>query len=449
MRRIGSTLLPVGIVCLLATAAPLRADTAQPLSSTTAQSSAATQSNAATLDALYRETVDAHPALHAARERWRAALSAVAVARGWPDPRLGYTRYLASVETALGPQRQALSLSQTIPWFGTLGARGDAATARARAAYDRLHSARLDLYRRVAEAWYDYAYLSRAAEITRENLDLLRQAEGVQDTRYRVNEVPYAALLRLQTAVGRLEDRLRSLEDRRIPLGARLNESLGRPPDENLPWPVELRPGAEAAPDDATVLARIELGHPDLAALADEVEAGEYDLDAARKSGYPDLHLTVGTILTDPSDLTGFPDAGRDAWTASIGLDLPLWRGKVHGAIDKAAAETRAREHALTDARRRLRVHTEQILFDRRDARRSERLHAENLVPRARQALEAILADYTAGEASYLDFIDAQRELLDLELTLARARTDHYRADAALLALIDAVPDAPDREESR
>lgn len=427
---------------------PSRADTGTSASSAPTFVALGTDSAVVDLETLYREAAGRHPGLRAQYERWQSSLAHVAATGGWPDPQISYTYYLQSVETALGPQEHAVALNQMIPWFGKIGARKSAAAEAARAAEQRFRSTQLELYESVAHAWYEWAYLSRAVEITRENLDLLRQAETVLRSRYRANEARYADLLRLQVAEGKLDDRLQSLLDRRTPRRTALNESLGRPLDAELPWPVALGPAAADAPADSLVLELVGEQHPRLVELEHQIAQSGRMLDLTRKQGYPDFRVGVKGILTGESDLTNFPDAGRDAWMATVSINLPLWRGKISGGIEREEATQLARRHQLTDARRKLLTRTQDVLYRRRDARRTEDLYAEDLVPRARQALQATLADYTSGQASFLDFIDSQRELLEFELALARARADRFRADASLVSLANAAPNASPQEDS-
>ena len=414
----------------------------------TATSSPGVGSPATDFDAIFRASVQDHPRLQALFQQWQGALRSVAEARGWPDPQLSWTWYLQSVETALGPQEHALALSQRIPWFGKLGARGDAVEESARAAGQRLRTEQLRLYERAAEAWFEIAYLDRALEVTGESLDLLGQAEAVLRSRYRVNESRYSDLLRLESELSRLRDRRRSLDDRRRTVAVRLNDALGRELEAPLPTTVSLSSPLRA-PADSLLRETLLAGHPSLRALEHEIHSSEHRVDLARKEGYPDLRVRVQTILTGESELTGFDDAGRDAWMATVSVDLPIFRGKIAGGVDAAVARTRALEHRRGDRLRQLRVEVEDAIFARADARATEKLYLEEVVPRARRAMETTLKDYTSDRVGFLDFIDTQRQLLDLQLELARARADRLQAEAHLLSLADAAPHLSSQEVPR
>ncbi len=69
-------------------------------------------------------------------------------------------------------------------------------------------------------------------------------------------------------------------------------------------------------------------------------------------------------------------------------------------------------------------------LYRTRDAIRQVDLFADSLLPRARQTLEIIQTDNRGGKASFLDLIEAQRKVLELELGWLKARTDAVVASA-------------------
>ena len=67
-------------------------------------------------------------------------------------------------------------------------------------------------------------------------------------------------------------------------------------------------------------------------------------------------------------------------------------------------------------------------LFKLRDAERQINLYENALLPKANESLVATQRAYSAGAAPFSDMIDAQRMLLSLELSFARAITDYNQA---------------------
>ncbi|MBD3237161.1 MAG: hypothetical protein GF330_10680, partial [Candidatus Eisenbacteria bacterium] len=145
-----------------------------------------------------------NPELAAAHERWRAQLERIAPARTLPDPILTYGYFAEAVETRVGPQRQRIGLTQSLPWFGTLGLRGKVAALAADEGAARYATLRADLRRRVSTAYHELRYLERAARITEQNLDLLRDLEEVVLARYRGGAAAHASVIRTQIRLTRL-----------------------------------------------------------------------------------------------------------------------------------------------------------------------------------------------------------------------------------------------------
>ena len=95
-----------------------------------------------------------------------------------------------------------------------------------------------------------------------------------------------------------------------------------------------------------------------------------------------------------------------------MSLSLPLWRGQYSGARDAARANVRMLEYETAQARNELQSEAEHVLFELRDAARRAELYGSGLLPKARQALEATARAFQTGNASFLDYMDAQLEEL-------------------------------------
>ncbi len=407
---------------------------------TSERSSAAEPGGESTLQHYFVEAARSNPGLRGSYESWMAATEKIAVAKGWPDPRVSYALYLQEVETALGPQKHALAFSQMFPWFGKLRLRGSAAEQAALAAAERFRRARLDLFVEVADAYYDLAYLQRSIEITRENLEILRYHESVARTRYRTDTARYSDLIKVQVELASLDDRLRTLKDRVRPATAKLNRAIGRPADAQLEWAVTLAAPAAPIADEGTIREQTLTQNPKLLAMQHEVDRQDALARLAHRDRFPDFSVGVKSILTDKSQLTNFADSGSDAWMLTLGFNLPLWQGKYKAAIRSAAAGKRAAEHRLENATHTLDARLEFALFELRDAERKVDLFANGLVPKAVQSLESTSTAYQAGTKTFLDFLDAQRTLLVFELDLARARTDLGRSRVEVTSLMGEMP---------
>jgi cobalt-zinc-cadmium efflux system outer membrane protein len=394
----------------------------------------------------------ANPGLKAAFRQWQAALERVPQVTSLPDPMVSYRYYIQEVETRVGPQEQAVGLQQKLPWFGKLDLQGRMAAEEAESARQRYDAARLALFYAVKDAYCEYYYLARAIGIVGETRDLVRQLEGVARAQYRAAAAPYSAVVKAQVELGKLEDRLSTLEDLRGPMAARLNAALNRPPDAPVPWPDGVPQEAIAATDER-ILAWAAEGNPDLAALAHAVLKQERAVDLAEKAYFPDITLGLDYIDTGHA-LMPTPDNGKDPVIAMVSVNVPIWWDKYRAGEREARARHLAAEQMRGEAENALNSRIKMVLYRFRDAERKVDLFRDTLVPMGRQSLEAAQTAFRAGTGTFLDLVDAERILLEFQLSHQRALADQAQRLAELEMLVGRTlprvgPSAPAAEQER
>ena len=372
-----------------------------------------------------------NPEVNVARERHIGALARVPQAMALPEPKLTYRYFVNEVETRVGPQEHGIGLSQTLPWFGKRGLQGDAATETARAAQEGIASIQNTVIAEVANAYYELFYLGRSIEIIRGNRDLVLHLERVARARYGAGAATHADVIRAQVELGIIENRLGSLKDRRAPLFARLNALLNRPTTEifDLPSIMIFEPVLYT---DDELLAKVSLHNPDLRATSFEIEAAHRQRERANKNYLPDITLGLDYIATGDARMPGVQDSGDDALSATIGFTLPIWRSKYDAGVKEADAILRQQQFKRDQQLNTFHAETVTALFKLRDAQRQIDLYEKTLLPKANESLVATQRAYSTGAAPFADTIDAQRMLLNFELSFARAITDHHQARIVL-----------------
>jgi outer membrane protein TolC len=363
------------------------------------------------------------PGLRAAFFEWKAAMERAGYVGALPDPVLAYTYFIESVETRVGPQIQRVALKQAFPWFGTLGARKDFAWESANAAYQRLQSEMLKLFYQVKSAYYDYYYLGREISITGENLQLLEFWESVARAKYRVGLQQHPDVIKAQLELGKLEDQLLTLEDRTGPAAARLRAVMDLPAKVVLPLPAVIEV-AEIPVELDTLLAWGLSHNPDLKSLEHIIEKETAARSLASKAALPSFQLAVDYIDVGAAVVPDVPDSGKDAWTASVQLNLPIWFGANKARKQEADAQIIKARYDRTDAENRFRALVEMVAFSYGDALRKAKLYRDGLLPKAEQSLNASYTAYQAGKLDFLNVMDAQRLLLELQLQFERSRSD-------------------------
>lgn len=379
------------------------------------------------------ESAQNNPGLEAAFNRWKAALEQVPQVKALPDPRFNYTYFIEEVETRVGPQEQKFGIAQTFPWFGKLKLRGNAAMEAAEAQHQRYEQEKLRLFYRVKSAYFEYAYLAQSIEITRQHLILLQNIEEVARTRLKTGASQGAAV-RAQVELGKLEDKLLTLEALRSPLSANLSTALNRPDSIPLPWP-QFYEGTPIEFTDEEARQLLSTASPELKQLDALVRKETAAAALAKKARWPDVTLGLSYIQTDEARMSGVSDSGTDPVMASVSVNLPIWFGKLKAAEQQAWHRRAAAEGQRTEIENIRAASLQMALFRFRDAERKISLYRNTLVPKAEQSLEVTRESFESGRAGFADLIDAERVLLEFQLSTDRALADRAirRAEIEML----------------
>ena len=367
------------------------------------------------LDSLLQAADRANPSLRAARLRAEAQALKEPQASSLPDPTVHGTGHVYPIVTARGPQRSQWQVRQSIPFPGKRGLRGEVAARGADAAKADAEALAQHLALRIETAYYELYRVQRREELLRAFEEQLRQFEAAASTRYEVGDGSQQAILKAQVERGRLEMQRENLRAERESALQSLVRLTGRSDLEAPTQPVDVtapsnleevgeRAGEEAAED-----------RPEAEALRRRIEKAESEMALARRAFWPDF--TVGAAYTDvrQDDLTPTM-TGRDAFNVSLGITIPLWRGKQEARLEESTVERRRAEAELEDFRLGVQAEVRDLRERIGRQQRQLTLLGEQLLPQAESSLEATLSAYKAGRTDFLDLLDAERTLFQLQL---------------------------------
>jgi len=123
-------------------------------------------------------------------------------------------------------------------------------------------------------------------------------------------------------------------------------------------------------------------------------------------------------------------------WNPQLSMTLPIWRDKIAAEIAEAQEKKRAAEARFTAGQISLAVDFAEDAHLYHEANRNLSVLDERLVPHARQSLDVVRAAYLSGRLEFLDVIDAERVLLDLQLERVEAQMQREISLAELSLII-------------
>lgn len=379
--------------------------------------------DAPTLQDYLNYAVTHHPAAEAAFHEWKAALERVPQARALMDPGLNYAYFIRESMT-----QQSVALTQMLPWYGKLKAGGDAAMEKALAAELRFEQARQQVLFKVKDAYAECVLLVRSLAVLHENHRILADVEAAAKARFEAGKGLYADVVRAGVAVAQAEDRIRSFESRRDPVAGRMNAALGRQAHLSLPWPetLEIQP-LPLMVDESRLLEWLTEHNPEIMAMRHDIAGRRQDLHVSSQNRIPDV--MVGVEYMDMVTM-------RDQVAVMGTINLPVWPERVKAEREEAlsgfCAAFRRREDRLLELEADLRL----AIYRFQDAHRRVILYEQTLIPMSREALDAALAAYGAGETGFQAVAEAQTALQELQLIFERAAVDRFLGLAELERLV-------------
>lgn len=402
--------------------------------------------NDSALNQLIEEATAANPSLAAAAARVKQARALAGVAEADRIP---------SVGAGFGPQRaraSALSLglpqgtdvSPTTAWqgrltasyevdlFGRVAGNVNAAQADAAASEATYRSVLLALQADVAQTYFRLRATDAELAFLNETVRLRDENVRINQRRYELGDVGELDVARARTELATTQAEAIALERQRAQLEHALAVLLGKPAS------------AFDAPSkpllDTAALPRIPAGlpsallerRPDIAAAQRAMMAANARIGSARAAVFPALRLT-GAGGYESEDLSDLFRWSSRTWVVGALLSLPIIDG---GRNRNNIARTEAAlEESVADYRQRVLgafAEVEDNLAGLRTLAGQARA-IDDAVASARRSAELADKLYRAGRSSYLDLLDAQRNLANVERSAVQLRGARATTTVALI----------------
>jgi cobalt-zinc-cadmium efflux system outer membrane protein len=363
-----------------------------------------------------------HPDVAANYYDWAASVERITVERSRPDPKLTFETYIAGTITSIMP-----GLMTDIPGPGKLPARGNVAAADSEGKYFTFKSSMLQTAFGVKKAYYELHYHNEEIRVNRENLQLVSDLQQIARAENETGKGTLQDVLRTQSEELKLRATVANLHEIHRALLARFKAALGMTPsDPEPPVPGEFVP-ASVDLSDEQLLEKAMARNFQLKAMSAEIKGAEASITLARKGRMPDFSAGAEVDVK----------AAPVMWNPQLSMTLPIWRDKIAAEIAGAQASKRSAEAKLTSAQILLAVTFAEKMSLYREASRNLSVIDEQLMPRARQSLDVARAAYLSGRLEFINVIEAQRELLNLQLERVDALKQREISLAELSLIIE------------
>ncbi len=370
-----------------------------------------------TLEELEREAIANNPEIRVAAARVVVAKAHTPVAGALDDPMLMYRNWGTPLEKPWdwNQAQHMLMYQQTLPGPGKRAARTEVANQQAAETDAQIEVVKREIGVRVRKAYYDLLRSADDHRIHDQQMELSKQALQSATVKYTVGRVPQQDVLKAQIAMTRLADHLVMLDEEQESARAELNTLMGR--DAGAPLEVTGDYGAARTLPNLEELERIALeNRPELKAIAATENVADAQLALARKAYTPDFTVAGGYMLMPEGSMF------RNNYMAEVTVSLPWLNRRKHDSeiqeAQAAAEVVRSEQKAQVNAAF---LEIQRALIEARAAERSLKLYRDTLRPQAETALRSAAAAYQQDRTDFLNLVDSQNMLLDVESSYFKA----------------------------
>lgn len=312
-----------------------------------------------------------------------------------------------------------LALEQPIWAGGAIDGQIDAARATREAGGHALREARFNILLAVVDAYYDALLASERIRVLEQGIAEYRTLVVSIERRVAQEVSPYADLTLALSRLTQLEVDLVAAREINEEALLRLAEFVGGPVADPVMPDADL---AAMVPDEALAVRDMMSCSPGLDRLGSEIDAAEARVRTARGNIWPQILLQLSQ-----NEITGARAAIVLRAQTGNGLSRLTEVDSAEARVDQAIAEL-----GQADREMRTRIRREYV------ALRSSRLRAD-AAGQANQAASDLLASYqrqfVAGRRSWLDVLNAAREVIDARVS----QTDAEVLAAASATRIEAL----------
>jgi len=390
---------------------------------------------ALTLDEVERVALIGNPEIRVVARRLAVGQAHVPTAGALDDPSFMYRGWQVPLRQPwnYNAAQNMFMLSQTLPGFGKRSLRTNVAEADVAEAKAALEATRLDVRIRVRKAFYDLLRAEDGLRIHDEHVDIARQAVEAARIKYAVGKVPQQDILKAQISVTRLAEHLIHFEQDIELAQAHLDTLLGRDPHE----PINVRGDYAISiplPSLETLEREALQARPDLIQAQAASEKSRKEQVLSQKAFNPDFTVSAGSMLMPRGS------EFRNSYMVEGSINLPWLNRRKHEAeIAESAAIVTERDAEIDAMRNAAFGQVQEALVQTKAAQKLANVYEKTLRPQAEATLHSTVIAYENDRTEFLDLLDSQMTVIDLDLAYFQALAD-FEARLADLELAVGKP---------
>lgn len=350
------------------------------------------------------------------------------------DPELSLGFFALQPETRVGPQWFRIGATQRFPWSGTLEAKAALASSRVSVLSENQQAVQLSRILEFKQAYLDLYQIRKEQQIVVRSRDIFASLERLAQNRMESGDGSLADVLLVQLRLQALDNEVLILKNREaIPL-ARINQLLGRAPEELLVIEDSLTLAVSPL-NVKSVNEELIIAHPVMRSLRASQDVSRQSLHLNALEGKPSFGVGLDYLMVSRRTDASVPDNGKDVLMPRLAIQIPLYRDKYQYRQREEEIRIDALSLRQEDMDLRLRTNLQEAYSLWQEAELELQLYI-----RQQSTLDAAMrllkSGYSAGEYRMDEILRLQTERIDYDRRILVAIVKSHRAVARIESII-------------
>ena len=379
------------------------------------------------LQSYIQEAERNNPQIQAYELRYNIAQEKVKEVNTLPSTTVSVGYFVSEPETRTGAQRARFSVSQMLPWFGTITARENYASSMVETEFVEIAIAKRKLALSIAGSYYELNGIEVKQGVLDENIQLLKTYERLALTSVEVGKASAVDVLRLQIRQNELQQQKEVLQQEYLAEQALFNNLLNR--RESMA--IELVPTL-VLPLEDPFFQQDSLGlNPELIKYDRLYESITQSELLNHKERAPNIGFGLDYIPVSERPDMSFSDNGKDIVMPMVSLSIPIFNNRYKSISKQNELRQKEIESQKIERLNLLETTFAKAIAMRNQARINFNTQEKNL-KQARDAEEILIKNYETGTIDFNDVLDIQELQLKFQMNSIEAVKSYYVQSAVI-----------------
>jgi outer membrane protein, heavy metal efflux system len=286
---------------------------------------------AESLDYYLKEVLNSAPQIVAKRIEIDMMKTRVKQAGILPDPNLMVGGFISPVETKLGPQKAKVSISQQLPWFGSLRLEKEWSETEVSMKRQEFKETINSVWYQMIVIWIEGVEKKLLCVKVDENNDILEQQLQIMQQKYEQGLVSMTDLLKLEIQLERNSTQKQLLVDDLDFLSERFYALLGQERGDDIEfW----------AAFDSSFLDQHQAGqNPRSQWYKQKIDSIDKKQAIIKKQNNPSIVLSLDYLFIGAVEGLDMSDNGRDSLMPMLGISVPIHIQKNKARVEEVTLQ--------------------------------------------------------------------------------------------------------------